>query len=313
MVRLLLAAMLVASLAPVHGAGRAVARGASDGAVFVLFLLYGLKLSREEVLAGLSNRKLLGPLVLWVFGAMAVAGWLAWRIEAPWLGEGMALGFLFLGVLPSTVQAATAYSSLAGGNVAASVVAAALLNLSGVVLTPALFALLGGAGASGGESGTLVKVLTTLLLPFALGQLLQGAAGAWVRAHRPVVTMVERGSIAIAVYVAFSGAVLQGVWHLLGPAGWAALGAGCAVLLVLGYGGPWVLGGWLGLPRGERIAMLFAGAQKSLAMGAPLASVMFAPARAGLVLVPLIAYHLSQMLVAAPLAARLRAGTPLAD
>ena len=36
----------------------------------------------------------------------------------------VALGLLFLGALPSTVQSATAYSSLAGGNVAASVVAA---------------------------------------------------------------------------------------------------------------------------------------------------------------------------------------------
>ena len=40
----------------------------------------------------------------------------------------------------------------------------------------------------------------------------------------------------------------------------------------VGYGGAWLLAGMLNLPRGDRIAMLFAGAQKSVAMGAPLAT-----------------------------------------
>ena len=51
--------------------------------------------------------------------------------------------------------------------------------------------------------------------------------------------------------------------------------------------------------------MLFAGAQKSIAMGAPLATVLFAPAVAGIVLLPILIYHLAQLVIAAPLAARL--------
>ena len=51
--------------------------------------------------------------------------------------------------------------------------------------------------------------------------------------------------------------------------------------------------------------MLFAGAQKSIAMGAPLASVLFPPAVAGLVLLPILLYHLVQLVLAAPIAARL--------
>ena len=51
--------------------------------------------------------------------------------------------------------------------------------------------------------------------------------------------------------------------------------------------------------------MLFSGAQKSIAMGAPLASVLFPPAVAGVVLLPILLYHLAQLVLAAPLAARL--------
>src|SRR5512139_3481343 len=122
MVRLIVAAIVLATLLPVSGSGRDVAQAVSNAAVFLLFLFYGMRLSRAEVWAGLGNHRLLWPLVAWVFGAMTVAGWIAWKLSGPWLTPGLALGFLYLGVLPSTVQSATAYSSVAGGNVASSVV-----------------------------------------------------------------------------------------------------------------------------------------------------------------------------------------------
>ena len=55
------------------------------------------------------------------------------------------LGVLYLGTLPSTVQSATSYTALADGNVALSVVGAALLNIAGVFVTAPIFALLAGA------------------------------------------------------------------------------------------------------------------------------------------------------------------------
>jgi sodium/bile acid cotransporter 7 len=54
--------------------------------------------------------------------------------------------------------------------------------------------------------------------------------------------------------------------------------------------------------------MLFAGGQKSIAMGAPLATILFAPAVAGVVLLPILLYHLVQLMIAAPIAAALRRG-----
>ena len=310
MVRLLLLAIVLATALPVAERWAGVAQLVSNAAVFLLFLLNGLRLPRTDVLAGIGHWRLLAPLVGFVFVAMPAVGWVVWRATAPALPPMLALGFLFLGTVPSTVQSATAYTSLAGGNVASSVVAAALISILGVFVTAPLFALLAGSGAAEFDSAGLVKVATILLLPLALGQAFQRWLGSWVADHRGLVTWTDRLSIAVAVYVAFSAAVRQGIWGRIDPPGWFGLIAGCAVLLVVGYGGAWALGGALRLARDDRIAMTYAGAQKSVAMGAPLATVLFPPATAGLLLLPTLAYHLATLMVAAPIAARLRRATP---
>lgn len=306
MVQIVLSAILLASLLPARGSAHAVAQGLSNAMVFVLFLLYGLKLSRGDVLAGLGNMRLLAPLTLWVFGAMTLAGWLIWRGAAPFLPPALAIGFLFLGTLPSTVQSATVYTSIAGGNVASSVVAAALLNIAGVFVSAPLFSALAGLGGGAVNAGAFEKVAALMLVPFVIGQAAQGLAGKCVREHKGPVSFLERGTIGLAVYVAFSGAVTEGVWRLIDARAWAGLTLGCLALLIVGYGGSWLLGALLRLDRGDRVAMVFAGAQKSVAMGAPLATVLFPSTSAGIVMMPLLVYHLAQMVVAAPVAARLR-------
>ena len=305
LVRLLAVAILLASLLPVTGSGRAVAQVVSNCAVFLLFLLNGLRLPREEVLRGVGHIRFLLPLAAWCFGAMALAGWGLSILLDHWLPPLVALGFLYLGTLPSTVQSATAYCSLAGGNVATSVVAAALLNILGVFVTAPLFSLLAGGESAAFDLAALEKVAMILLVPFLLGQLAQNRFGHLVREHRRLATWMDRTMIAIAVYVAFSGAVEEGVWTRVGLSEWAILVAAVFVLLGFAFGGVWLVGGLLRLERGDRIALLFSGAQKSIAMGAPLASVLFGAGTAGLVLLPVLVYHLLQLVISAPIAARL--------
>lgn len=306
LVRLLVLAILLASLLPVSPEYRAAAQAVSNAAIFLLFLLNGLRLPREEVLRGMRHGRFLIPLALWCFGAMTIAGWMLSKAGAGlMLPPVVALGFLFLGALPSTVQSATAYSSLGGGNVAVSVVSAAFLNILGVFVSAPLFSLLAGSTAGTFDVGALERVMLILLLPFLIGQLAQARVGYLVREHRRLATWMDRSSIAIAVYVAFSGAVEQGLWRLVGPLDWLTLLLLVGLFLVVGFGGAWLLAGALRLARADRIAFLFAGGQKSIALGAPLASVLFPPAVAGLLLLPVLTYHLLQLVLSAPLASRL--------
>jgi len=310
LVRLLLLAIVLATFLPVTAPWRPLAQGISNAAIFVLFLLNGLRLPRHEVWQGIGHWRFLVPLTLWCFGVMGGVGWALSQLGHAWLPPTVALGLLFLGVLPSTVQSAPAYSSLGGGNVAVSVVAAAVLNILGVFLSAPLFAFAAGGAAPPFDWSALERLALILLLPFVLGQLAQARAGHLVREHRLLTTWMDRSSIAIAVYVAFSGAVEQGLWTKMAWHDWAGLVALVIVFLAIGFGGAWWLSGALGLERRDRISFLFSGAQKSIALGAPLASVLFPPAVAGLILLPVLTYHLLQLVLSAPLAQRLNRGSP---
>ena len=306
MIAVLVIATLLASILPARGDVRLVASAVSNGGIFVLFLVNGMRIRRSEIARGLANWRYFGPLVLFVFGAMALAGMGFAKVASGVLPPLVALGFIYLGCLPSTVQSATSYTSLANGNVALAVVGAALINIAGVFISAPLFALLGGGGDAG-EIGSeaIIRIGLILILPFAIGQAVQDRVIERIAAHRARIAWLDRVVIGMAVYVAFSGAVEQGLATLFAPLDWAVLVALVLAMLALALGAAWACGAALGLPLADRIAFLFAGSQKSVAIGAPLAAILFPPSAAGFLIAPLLLYHLAQLMLAAPLAMRL--------
>lgn len=274
-VLMLLLTVAVAAVLPVTGQAAVYAGYGVSVAIFLLFFLHGLRLPRAEVIVAMKNWRLQGLIFAFTFAFMPLLGLAASQAPAGLLPHGLVIGLLFLGILPSTVQSAISYSSLAGGNIAASVMASALLNLAGIIMTPLLVALLIGAdGGAAISSDTVIKILSILLLPFALGQIVQAWLGAWAQRNKSLLTLLDRSSIAIAVYVAFSSAVAGGKMQTLG---WSVLAMLCAIILlmlVLSMLAAWGLGGLLGLPRADRISLLFAGSHKSIATGAPLAAIL---------------------------------------
>lgn len=305
MLRMLAGAIALAAILPATGNGREIAGWIVDGAIFTLFLLNGMRIARRDIGRGIANWRFLVPLILWVFGAMALAGLGLSMVGDNLLPPLIAVGFLYLGTLPSTVQSATSYTSLAGGNIAMSVVGAALLNILGVFVTVPIFLALGGAGEGAIGFESMRKIALMLLLPFVIGQVVQGWTIGFIARHKPKIVWIDRMVIATVVYVAFSGAVEEGIWQRLDAAAWAILFGMVATLLLFATGGAWLLGGLLRLPRADRTAFLFGGAQKSTAIGVPLATILFSPEAAGFVVVPLLLYHLFQLVVAAPVASRL--------
>jgi len=128
--------------------------------------------------------------------------------------------------------------------------------------------------------------------------------------HKDLTSWMDKIAIGIAVYVSFSGGVVAGTWFEVSAAQFAILSAALGVMLAIGFGGAWTLGGWLNLTRADRKTLLFSGAHKSIAIGAPLAAILFSPIlfspeRAGMVLLPLLLYHLTQLIISAPLALNL--------
>ncbi len=314
-IAVLLLTIALASVLPVSGAGIGWANLAASAAVFLIFLLHGIRLPRSEVWAGIANWRVQGALSLFIFVAFPAMGWALATLLDGAMPPLVAMGFIYAGVLPTTVQSATTYTALAKGDVAISVVASALNNLAAVLLTPLLFALI--AGRAGGVTLSwelAVRIALILLLPFGIGQLVQRWARPWAMRHAPLIKLMDQSAIAIAVYVAFSAAVVGGLWQRLGGGELAALAGGVALLLGFGFGGAWALGRWLKLPLPQRSAVLFAASHKSIAVGAPLAAILFAPAAAGMLLLPVLFYHLAQLILSAwiaPVLARKADGAPM--
>ncbi|MGY6551738.1 MAG: bile acid:sodium symporter family protein [Erythrobacter sp.] len=302
MIVTLLIAIAAAIGAPVRGEAGEAAKLIANIGIFVLFLLNGMRIRRGEIARGLANWRYVAPLMAWVFGAMALLGVGFSQAAGIWLPPLVALGFIYLGTLPSTIQSATSYTTLAGGNIALAVVGAALLNIAGVFITAPLFALLGGGAAADIGTDAIWRIGLILVLPFMIGQLLQDWTYDRVNRRKAQIVWLDRSVIGLSVYVAASGAIAQGLLGMFAPADWAALLGLVLAFLGAATGATWALGGLLGMVRADRIAFLFGGSQKSIAIGAPLSAIVFPPEVAGFVIAPLLVYHLAQLVLAAPLA-----------
>jgi solute carrier family 10 (sodium/bile acid cotransporter), member 7 len=306
---LLLGVIALASFLPARGSALSTVSTASNIAIFMLFFFHGLRLSREAVWAGIRHWRLQLAIVAFTYVVLPLVGLSLSLLMPALLSPGLWIGVLFLCALPSTVQAAISSSSMAGGNVAASVVAAALSNIAGVILTPLIVA--GVASVSGASVGlgSIGKIAGLLLLPFILGQIAHGWLGAWAERHKLWIGRMDRLTIILAVYVAFSAAVVDGLWQMLTLQDFGPLLMIICGLLAFAFTATWWLGGALGFAREDRISLLYSGSHKTLATGAPMARILFPGAEAGLIIIPLMLYHQLQLIISAWLAARLTRST----
>lgn len=297
--------VLLASLLPCRGAAADVFEVVTDLAIALLFFLHGAKLPREAVLAGTKNWRLHATVLASTFVLFPVLGLVLRPVLAPLVTPDLYLGILFLCTLPSTVQSSIAFTSIARGNVPAAVVAASASSLLGIFISPLLVGLLiAGTGHGGMSWHSVDAIVVQLFIPFAAGQIAQRWIGGWVRAHARLLSFVDRGSILLVVYTAFSAAVLQGLWHRLPPPVLGGLVVANVVLLALALLATRYGSRALGFSREDEITIVFCGSKKSLAAGVPIAKVLFAGHPLGMIVLPIMLFHQIQLMVCAVLARR---------
>lgn len=301
----LIATLIAATLFPARDNTLVAFGWASNAAIFVLFFLHGARLSPEAVLDGARRWQLLAAILMIGYVGFPVVMLGTSHLLRGYVAPELLMGLLFLGVLPTTVQSSIAYASIARGNVAASVVAAAASNLIGVVITPLLFAVLASATFGSISLSGVTRIALLLLLPFALGQALRSRVLPTVQRHATIAGIMDKVTIVLAVFVAFSEAATQGLWQRVGISELIALAVIVLAIMLAAFAAIWGLGAVLGLPREDRATLLFSGAHKSLATGAPMARILFSPAVAGGIILPLMLYHQMQLMVSAVIAPRL--------
>lgn len=300
---LLVCTVILASIFPASGTFAAWFGIATDIAIALLFFLHGARLSRDVVIAGLLHWRLHLVILLTTFGIFPILGLAMGFIPDSILPQPLYLGILFLCVLPSTVQSSIAFTSMAGGNVPAAICSASASNIFGMFLTPLLVGLLFSVGGHGGFSfDALQQILLQLLAPFVVGQILQPWIGDWIRSKKKILMPVDRGSILMVVYLAFSTAVVEGLWHTFSIADIAAVIIADMVLLALVLVMTMYGSRWLGFNKADEITITFCGSKKSLASGVPMANVIFAGQSIGAIVLPLMLFHQIQLMVCAVIA-----------
>ncbi|GAA3024486.1 bile acid:sodium symporter [Gordonia defluvii] len=301
----IITAVVVASLFPARGSFAEVMDKVVIGAIALLFFLYGARLHPREAIAGLTHWRLHLTILAFTFVVFPILGVAMRPLVEPIVGHDLYLGLLFACLLPSTVQSSIAFTSISRGNVPGAIVSASLSNLLGVFVTPLLVvALMSTASGVHIDASSIIKLMAQILLPFILGQLARRWIAGWVQRYSEPTKIVDRGSIVLVVYVAFSEGVRNGIWSQVTV--WQVVGvaAVAAVLVVVMLVVTGSLPPRLGFNRADTIAIQFCGSKKSLATGLPMATVLFAGGPVGLLVLPLMIFHQIQLILCSVLATR---------
>ena len=213
-------------------------------------------------------------------------------------------GLIVLGALPCTLASATVWTRLAGGDDALALTYTVLSNLLSVALVPLYLLLFLGAALPVPAVRLFTDLALVVLAPVAAGQALRHVLGPRVDRWRPGISVLARGLVLTIVLVAvskMSGEVRSAP---------GAVGRLAALAALLHAGGLWL--GWfaaarLRCSRAERIAVGFAGSQKTLFVGVFLAGEYFPDLP--LALLPVTAYHVVQLVIDTAVAGRLARAT----
>ena len=301
---LLVGTVVLATLLPARGVGTTIVEQASYYAVALLFFLYGAKLNTAAILVGISNLKLQGQVFASTYIAFPILGLIMSYLLAPLLPPQIIIGIVYLSVLPSTVQSSIAFTSIAHGNVPAAVCAASVSNVIGVFLTPAFAAVLLHTSGGGVDASAILDIGMQILLPFIVGQLARPLVGKFIHRHAKLTQIVDRGSILLIVYSAFSAGVVAGIWQQVDISTLAIMIVADIVMLAIIMFGTSFMARVSGLDRADGIVLLFCGSKKSLASGLPMANILFAGQTVSLIVLPLMIFHQIQLFVCAIIAQR---------
>jgi sodium/bile acid cotransporter 7 len=297
--------VILAVLLPARGQIYDVFKSISSLVVALLFFMHGLKLSPSNLWAGLTNWRLHLAITLATFALFPALGLAIKPIVVFMADENLYMGLLFVCALPSTVQSSIAFTSIAGGNVAAAVCAASFSSLLGVFVTPVLVSLLLQASVDSSLAQSVGDLCLQLVIPFASGQAARPWLAGWMGRRKKLLGLTDRLSVLFIVYVSFSHGTTAGIWRTLSVSLFLALTVCCALLLCLALAGTATAGKILGFVKADRIVVLFCGSKKSLVAGVPMANIIFSPELASVIVLPLMIFHQMQLLACSYISRRL--------
>ena len=274
--------------------------------IALIFFLYGLKLSPQKLKAGLGNYKLhllvqactflVFPLVVLLFRPLIQNA----EHELLWLS------FFFLAALPSTVSSSVVMVSIAKGNIPAAIFNASISGIIGIVITPLWMGLfIDDMQTDFDFTEIYMNLVLQILAPVILGLLLQRFWGAFIQKHTKKLTLFDKSIILLIIYKSFATSFNDGIFSGVSLFDLAILVVGVLFLFVLVYMLTGRIATALGFSIEDRITAQFCGTKKSLVHGTVFSKIIFGGMPGlGLVLLPLMIFHASQIMIISAIASR---------
>lgn len=294
----------LAAILPAQGIGKDILEVAVRAAIAFLFFLYGARIAPKAIWLGITHWRLQGLVFATTYLVFPLLGLGMLALLPGSLDQGLVMGLMFVCLLPSTVQSSIAFTSIARGNVPAALCCASVSNLSGVIITPVLVALLLGSAGAGFSLYSVEEIALQIFLPFIVGQVVRPLIGRWLDRHKTLTMLFDRGSILLVVYSAFSAGVVAGIWSAVRPQSLALVILADFILLVVVLVFTTLAARLMRFGVEDEIAIVFCGSKKSMASGLPMANILFPASTVGLVVLPLMLFHQMQLMVCAALARR---------
>ncbi len=296
--------VLLAVFLPASGTAYDIASAMSKMVVALMFFLHGVKISPQNLKSGFTNWRLQISILAATFAIFPLLGLLFRPVFIFLTNETLYHGLLFVCVLPSTVQSAITFTSIARGNVAAAICAAAASSILGVVLTPLLVALVLGEASGGFSFQSVIDLFWQLILPFAIGQIFRSRLSAFMGRHKSIIGFVDCASVLFIVYVSFSHGVASGLMDNISMPLFLKLTLASGILLALALSVTGMMGRRLGFDRADRLALLLCGSKKTLMAGVPMANIIFPASIASVIILPLMVFHQIQLMVCSHIASQ---------
>lgn len=301
----ILCVVLLATLIPCQGEIKVFFKYLTTAAIALLFFMHGAKLSRSALMTGVGHWKLHLAIFFSTFILFPILGVIMQPVMLMLLTPIIYNGFLYLCSLPGTVQAAIAFTSVGKGNVPAAIFSSTLSSILGVFLSPLLVTLLLHQQSAGQDlSQAIYSILLQLVVPFMAGHLSRPLLASWIERHKIWISKIDRSSILLVVYTAFSEAVVSGLWKQVNAYTLLAIIVVSCFLLMLIMLINMLIARLLGFSLPDTVTLVFCGSKKSLVNGIPMANVLFPAATVGIMVLPLMLFHQLQMIVCAFLAQR---------
>jgi len=282
-----------------------------------IFFSQGLSLNIGYVLEGLKQWRVHVFIQGFSFVCIPLCMLLGDQLLHPWVDEEIRLGFLYLAILPTTISTSAIFAGRLGAPVASITWNILISNILGIFLVPAwtLWLLHSQADIEVPKAPLFGQIALMILAPMVIAMILQKQLEGWASRCKGGIRMSNMLVIYFIIYAALCDSFQSGLWENYGFGWVAGVGAGTCLVLVLIHGAAWVGTGWMGSDRPLRLAVVFTAAQKTMAVGAPLAQTIFAAVVAtgqsvpplALVLLPLMFYHPLQLMLGALVIGRIEA------